>query len=66
MAQSFFRLSDNAFNTYTCPAAVLKKWNVPDKPTEDEDGEDDEDFERVIEFPGVSHGDGYKLIPLAR
>jgi hypothetical protein len=38
MANSFFRLSDNAFNNFPCPAAVLRKWNVPAKPTEDEEG----------------------------
>lgn len=38
MAQTFFRLSDNAFNNFPCPAAVLKKWNVPNKLTEDEEG----------------------------
>jgi len=38
MAQTFFRLTDNAFNNFECPASVLKKWNVPPKPTEDEEG----------------------------
>jgi len=38
MASSFFRLTDNAFNNFPCPQAVLRKWNVPPKPTEDEEG----------------------------